>query len=234
MIVLLILNSLKYKLRMRKLAQLAIHRETYRLLELPEDLLIKVCQYSDMSTIKKLRLACKTLKCAGTAFISKLVLADPHGTITKPQLEAFLQSATGLISLFLSIQTKDQLLMLDADGVMGVLTGLDVNVISLRTSGRRAIVPYLGRASNLQSLCLSSNKAALPIRLGRLLSACSGLRRLCVVDVDLDARDATALLTASHLTALNVGCTPESHRAGGFCLLGPGTSGKSWAPDCHR
>jgi hypothetical protein len=174
------------------------------LLALPDDVLIRISQNVDVSTIRKLRLTCKALKCTGSACISGLVLADPYSTTIKPQLEASLQSLKGLTSLSLCIATKDQLLLLETDGVMRVLTGLDVNVASLRTSGCRAIIPRLGRASNLHSLCLSANKAPLTIGLARYLSICSGLRRLSVIDADMGFQEAKAVLTAMHLTALEV------------------------------
>eukprot|EP00884_Botryococcus_braunii_P001480 jgi/Botrbrau1/11332/Bobra.0038s0091.1 len=180
-----------------------------------------------MRTIKKLRLSCKALKSAGNACISKLVLADPRGTTTRPQLEASLQSLRDLTSLCLSIQTTDQLPMLDADGVLSVLTGLEVNVASLGSSGCRAIVSYLERASKLQSLCLSSNKAAFPIGLGLPLSVCSVLRHLSLVDVDVGAQEAKVLLTATHLTALNVGFRSRSPWAVPWDYWSP-RSGEFW------
>eukprot|EP00884_Botryococcus_braunii_P023144 jgi/Botrbrau1/9513/Bobra.0211s0004.1 len=178
--------------------------ECRNLLVLPDDVLIGISQNVDVSTTRKLRLTCKALKCTGSAWISGLVLADPCGTTTKSQLEASLQSLKGLTSLALCIPTKDQLSLLEADGVMRVLTGLDVNVASLRTSGCRAIIPRLGRASNLHSLCLSANKAPLETRVARFLSVCSGLRRLSVIDADMGFQEAKAVLNAMHLIALEV------------------------------
>eukprot|EP00884_Botryococcus_braunii_P001481 jgi/Botrbrau1/11333/Bobra.0038s0092.1 len=179
------------------------------LLKLPDDVMIKICQITDMPTIKKLRLLCTALRRVGDACISKLVSPEHCGTTTK-QFEAFLQSLRGLTSLRLSIQTTDQLPMLDAKGVMSVLTGLDINAAVLDRKQRKAIASNVGRASKLLSLCFSSNKAALSIPLGPTLSVCSGLRRLTLLDADVGAQEAKALLTATHLTALNVGFAPSS------------------------
>eukprot|EP00884_Botryococcus_braunii_P005795 jgi/Botrbrau1/15216/Bobra.0149s0071.1 len=178
--------------------------ECKHLLALPNDVKLRVFENVDISVIRKLKLVSKEVNGIANACISRLVLDDPCGTTTKPQLEAMLQSSTGLTSLDIRIHTKDQLLLLDANGAMRVLTGVAVNVASLSICECNTIKTHLEKASNLQSLSLSSDDKPLALGLGLLLSVCSGLRRLSVVNAELRAREAAAVLTATHLTALNV------------------------------
>eukprot|EP00884_Botryococcus_braunii_P000247 jgi/Botrbrau1/10222/Bobra.0362s0012.1 len=171
------------------------------LLDLPEDLLTTICKLLDVDTFKAARLACKAMKTAGNAHISRLV----YKTYTSQEcLESLLHSLPSLSEIVLDFNWLFELQLLNANGVGTALHTLKISMARPSPAQWEHIMSLVMQVPKLHTLILTSAYLPHLVRLDHVMSSCSSLRHLALNLSWVTIRDLEALLAPTQLITLRV------------------------------